>query len=79
VERDIQTILRIKKMLYQEGYTIAGAKRRLVERQPRKGDRAKKGSPDLIHRIKEELEDILHSLGPSEKERGTHKDPALPV
>jgi hypothetical protein len=25
------------------------------------------------------LEDILHSLGPSEKEHGTHKDPALPV
>jgi len=67
IDRDIQVILRIKRMLYEEGYTIAGAKKRLVEkRTSRKEGQNKKERPDLIHRIKEELEDILHSLGPKD-------------
>ena len=67
IDRDIQVILRIKRMLYEEGYTIAGAKKRLVEsRNSRKEGPKKEGKPDLIHRIREELEDILQSLGPND-------------
>jgi len=31
--RDIETVLRIKELLYQEGFTIAGAKKRLEAEQ----------------------------------------------
>ena len=67
IARDIEAILRIKRMLYEEGYTIAGAKKRLVEkRSPGKDSQNKAEKPDLINRIKEELEDILQSLGPKD-------------
>ena len=67
IDRDIQVILRIKRMLYEEGYTIAGAKKRLVEkRASQKEGYDKKGKTDLIQRIRDELEDILQSLGPKD-------------
>lgn len=67
IDRDIQVILRIKKMLYEEGYTIAGAKKRFIEqRTSQKESQSKDRKPDLIHRIREELEDILQSLGPKD-------------
>lgn len=43
-ERDIETVRRIKQLLYEEGYTIAGARKRLeqeeAERTGREGTRA---------------------------------------
>jgi DNA-binding transcriptional MerR regulator len=36
--RDIETILRIKQLLYEEGFTIAGAKKRLEAEMTGKGD-----------------------------------------
>jgi DNA-binding transcriptional MerR regulator len=36
--RDIETILRIKQLLYEEGFTIAGAKKRLEAEQAGKVD-----------------------------------------
>jgi DNA-binding transcriptional MerR regulator len=36
--RDIETILRIKQLLYEEGFTIAGAKKRLEAEQTGKVD-----------------------------------------
>ncbi len=36
--RDIETVLRIKELLYQEGFTIAGAKKRLETEMGGKGD-----------------------------------------
>jgi DNA-binding transcriptional MerR regulator len=36
--RDIETILRIKQLLYEEGFTIAGAKKRLEAELTGKGD-----------------------------------------
>lgn len=35
--RDIETVLRIKQLLYDEGFTIAGAKKRLETEQAAKG------------------------------------------
>src|SRR3954453_13165052 len=32
--RDIETVLRIKQLLYEEGFTIAGAKKRLEAEMP---------------------------------------------
>src|SRR5512147_2585263 len=36
--RDIETVLRIKELLYQEGFTIAGAKKRLETEMGGKSD-----------------------------------------
>ena len=65
--RDIETILRIKSLLYEEGFTIAGAKKRLEQEMkelvgtgnstPNSG-----GSDPLrekIDEIKSELQDLL--------------------
>lgn len=40
--RDLETILQIKRLLYREGYTLAGAKRRL-------NDQARASAPDADH------------------------------
>ena len=36
--RDIETVLRIKELLYQEGFTIAGAKKKLEQELAGRGD-----------------------------------------
>jgi len=36
--RDIETVLRIKQLLYEEGFTIAGAKKRLEQEQAERPD-----------------------------------------
>jgi DNA-binding transcriptional MerR regulator len=36
--RDLETVLRIKQLLYQEGFTIAGAKKRLEAELSGRGD-----------------------------------------
>ena len=36
--RDIETVLRIKQLLYEEGFTIAGAKKRLEAEMTGRGD-----------------------------------------
>jgi len=36
--RDIETVLRIKQLLYEEGFTIAGAKKRLEQEMSERAD-----------------------------------------
>jgi DNA-binding transcriptional MerR regulator len=60
VQRDIETVLEIKRMLYEEGFTIAGLKRfwsrrdrvRTLQVRPR----------DVVERLKGELQGILKIL-----------------
>lgn len=60
VQRDIETILEIKRMLYDEGYTIAGAKRFWSRRGRRKNIRM---SPrEAVGRVKGSLHAILKIL-----------------
>jgi DNA-binding transcriptional MerR regulator len=67
--RDIQLIFQIKKLLYEDKFTIEGAKQRLksgVEGEPNQlkltfaGDQPKV----LVQKIKKELQDILKLLNP---------------
>jgi len=71
--RDIETVLRIKELLYDEGFTIAGAKKRLeaelAGRSPTPQSLAGKsaGSPDdparkVIEEVREQLREILTLL-----------------
>ena len=70
-KKDLEIIQKIKRLLYEEGFTIAGAKKkirdleraenlqtklRLVERQPDRGDH------ELLDAIREELKGIRKML-----------------
>jgi DNA-binding transcriptional MerR regulator len=70
---DVQLILRIKQLLYEERFTVAGAKKRLSEEQaPKKPARKAKAEPppvepaDGLRRtladIRRELEDVVALL-----------------
>jgi len=78
--RDIETVLRIKQLLYDEGFTIAGAKKRLEsEMQGRVetpqatpsgnggGDGA--GRDDALKQVREGLREILTLLERNDRSR----------
>jgi DNA-binding transcriptional MerR regulator len=63
-KRDVESVVRIKKLLYEEGYTIAGARAQL--REEIKSDRSQSALPfpmsstaSLAH-LRHELRQILH-------------------
>lgn len=53
-QKDIDIILRIKKMLYEEGFTISGARKKLQEQFNNRSSAIKK--------VMEELEVVLNIL-----------------
>lgn len=56
-KEDIALILKIKRMLYKEGLTIAGVRRSLLKRSPRTS------AVELVEGIKKDLKEILKVLG----------------
>jgi len=69
-QRDLDIILRIKQLLYSEGFTIAGAKKKLegeldappVVKTPAPAKKSAKSSPSKIAFVKKELTAILRML-----------------
>jgi DNA-binding transcriptional MerR regulator len=58
-KRDVVMLLEVKRLLYQERYTVAGARRRLMERE----DRARRGEiRAALQRVRSGLEDIIKQL-----------------
>jgi len=58
VKKDVELVLQIKQMLYDQGYTIVGARRQLqAERAGRRP-----ASPQVIGAIKGQLQAILDDL-----------------
>ena len=58
-KRDVAMILEIKRLLYQERYTVAGARRRLTERE----ERARRlEARAALQRLRAGLEGILKQL-----------------
>ncbi len=53
-QKDIDATLKIKRMLYEEGFTIAGARKRLQEQSS--------NTPAVIHKVVEELKGVLDIL-----------------
>lgn len=53
-QKDIDVILKIKKMLYEEGFTIAGARKRLQE--------PSNSTPFVIQKVVDELKMVLNIL-----------------
>ncbi|MGE5851314.1 MAG: MerR family transcriptional regulator [Candidatus Methylomirabilota bacterium] len=58
-KRDVALILEIKKLLYQERYTVAGARRRLTEREERARRQEARAA---IQRLRAGLENLLKQL-----------------
>lgn len=58
---DVETIFEIKKMLHEEGYTIAGLKRFWFRKK--RGGQSVQVSKDSVEKAKAELQGILKLLG----------------
>jgi DNA-binding transcriptional MerR regulator len=58
-KRDVVMVLEIKKLLYQERYTVAGARRRLAEREERARRQELRAA---VQRLRTGLEDVLKQL-----------------
>ncbi len=58
-KRDVVMLLEIKKLLYQERYTVAGARKRLMEREDRSRRVELKAG---LQRVKSGLEALLKQL-----------------
>ena len=82
--RDIETVLRIKQLLYEEGFTIAGAKKRLeaemagrVETPIPAADGPSGNPPDVggadrvaaLRQVREQLREILTLLERNDRTR----------
>jgi DNA-binding transcriptional MerR regulator len=58
-KRDVAMVLEIKKLLYQERYTVAGARRRLTEREERARRQEARAT---LQRLRAGLEGIIKQL-----------------
>src|SRR5574342_60586 len=58
-KRDVLMVLEIRKLLYQERYTVAGARRRLTEREERARRQELQAT---LQRLRTGLEDVLRQL-----------------
>lgn len=63
---DVQLILRIKQLLYEERFTVAGAKKRLVEESGKppaeKPARLDTAPPDKVERLNRVLDDVRREI-----------------
>ncbi len=63
---DVEIILRIKKLLYEERFTVAGAKKRLAEeladKRPKPKARLDSKAPEQVERLRRALADIRREL-----------------
>lgn len=71
-QRDVEMVLRIKKLLYEQGFTIAGARQYLKdESRPAQQQTGlpfpKKGRGDDLRKVRQGLEDILGILSRKRK------------
>ena len=65
--RDVEVVLLVKHLLYEEKYTIEGANQKLVDMRrdgDLKGESSEVVGPDFLNGIKAELEEIRDLLNP---------------
>lgn len=68
-KKDIETILKIKQMLYEKGFTIAGARKAMASRNGGLSETAAQPlSREFIYRLRGELAEILRILSSHEKQ-----------
>ena len=62
-QKEIDTLLQIKRMRYEQGFTIQGLRQRWNTRQGTQERKASREAADVVQRVKRELADILQVLG----------------
>ena len=60
--KDVETLLEIRRLLYAEGYTIAGAKRRLREGTRTAGTARVRAEGTTLAEVRQELTDLCRML-----------------
>jgi DNA-binding transcriptional MerR regulator len=71
--RDVENLMRVRELLYREGFTIAGAKKKLQRSgvEPRDADEALAGDGakirDQLLAMRVEIEAFLAELGPARR------------
>jgi len=60
--KDVETLLEIRRLLYAEGYTIAGAKRRLREGARTPGSPRVRAEGATLAEVRQELTDLCRML-----------------
>jgi DNA-binding transcriptional MerR regulator len=66
-QRDVENVLRIKKLLYEEGYTIAGARQQLKDESSTARQQSglpfpKQNPADKLKKVRQGLQEILGIL-----------------
>ena len=65
--KDVETILEIKKLLYEEGFTIAGAKKKLLhshkEEKEKRPTAKEQPLEPILQEIKQDLIELRQMLG----------------
>jgi len=61
---EVLLVRRIRELLYEEGFTISGARHRLEEREDGKSQTPRNGSAAMPQALRAELSDILQLLRP---------------
>lgn len=61
--KDIETLLQIKRMRYDKGYTIEGLKRCWHTREGVQERRPSRATGDVVRRVKHEVHEMLKVLG----------------
>jgi DNA-binding transcriptional MerR regulator len=71
--RDVENLMRVRELLYREGFTIAGAKKKL-QRSGLEPNEAVESTPEDVSKIREqlvamrvEIEAFLAELGPARR------------
>lgn len=65
--RDVEVVLLVKTLLYEDKYTIEGANQKLIDMRRKgelKGERRGVVAPDLLTSMKDELEELRSLLTP---------------
>ena len=61
--KDIEALLQIKRMRYEQGFTIEGLKRRWHTRVGVQERRPSRATADVVRRVKHEVHEMLKVLG----------------
>jgi len=61
--KDIETLLQIKRMRYEKGFTIEGLKRRWRSREGTEDRRPSRATDDVVRRVTREVREMLTVLG----------------
>ena len=61
--KDIETLLQIKRMRYDKGYTIEGLRKRWHTREGVQERRPSRATTEVVRRVKHEVQEMLKVLG----------------